>query len=78
MLSANEARKMAQEVIKLKQSRKMDDIETEIKRRARSGILSCYYNGHISSQVKKDLESYGYKVFLEKDERRGNYTYIIW
>lgn len=65
MISAEVARNMTEEYIKSVKVKQLEQIEKLIKEEAYQGSYEVYYEGLISDETEKELESLGYKVKID-------------
>ena len=64
MISAEEAMRNTQEIIRQHKTKELQDIESGIEKQIKKGKFKYSYDGYISKVAKEELEKYGYEVYI--------------
>lgn len=76
MLSAEEARKLQNELNSEEEREQLEKVEQNIKKDIKKGYT--YYSGRLKPTVVEELKRLGYSVEFTSDQRDGNFTTIRW
>lgn len=76
MISADEARKLQNELNSTEEESQLKEVEGKIKKDIKKGYT--YYYKQLCPAVQNKLERLGYKVFYIFDQRDGELTTIKW
>ena len=77
MISASEAKRMAEDVSSNELKIQLEKIEAAIKAAANRGSYSCYID-RPHENVRKRLETLGYTVETTYDQRDGDFHTVSW
>lgn len=77
MISASEAKRMAEDVSSNELQKQLAKIEADIKAAANKGNCTCYIDRPHES-VRKRLETLGFKVKSTHDQRDGDFHTVSW
>lgn len=76
MISADEARKLQNELNSVNEEEQLKEVEEKIKKDIKKGYT--YYYKQLCPTVQRELERLGYKVSYAFDQRDGSLTTIKW
>ena len=77
MITANEARKIAEDAIRNHAAQELSSIDKKIMESCKNGKTRCSFSGSISSVTRKELERCGYKVETGS-QYNESYVIITW
>lgn len=78
MITAKEARKLAETQVSDRTEKELEDAERYIEQAIHEGETECRCYRYLGKQAKEYLESLGYSVKNEFNQRDGNQFLIKW